>query len=139
MFPCIHLHLTVYSSLNIFRHPYSGLSPSNSATGHISLSPPSSYHSISLSVPQLIFPMSGLHTRRHLGRRQPSILCASPSHLHLLRMNIISTLSRPAKDLNSVFLVLSHRDTPRITPRHPMMKACRSLKRGARGTHVSLP
>ena len=83
--------------------------------------------------PADLFPMSGLHTRRHLRRWQPSILCERPSHLNLLRMIFISTLSRPARDRNSVFLILSHHDTPRTTRRHPVMKACTSLKWGQEG------
>ena len=54
VFPCIHLHSTVRPSLNISRHSHPGLSPSNPPAGHISWSPPSSYHSISSSVTQLI-------------------------------------------------------------------------------------
>ena len=50
------------------------------------------------------------------------------SHLNLLCMIIISALSRPPQNLNSVFLILSRHDTPKIIRRHPMMKAWRCLK-----------
>ena len=149
-FPCVSMHSFTFSySASITKHLHATLSWTvffQSLSKHISLSPQSSHHSISSSDLQLISFLWLVYTQKGTWiEDSPPFLHASHPDIStsfawvlfpLLR--IVSTLSRPARDCNLVFLISSYCDTPKITSRHPMIKAWRCFKWSARGTQVLL-
>ena len=94
---------------------------------------------LSFCPPAVCLPVYGLHTKSCLGMHPASLLATCPSHLSLLFLTIVSTVSMLALALMSVFLCFSLIDTPNMIRRHRITKHCSRFICFANGAHVSLP